>query len=260
MSVLTLPEPANWPAGRRRVTRLNLIFTGFFAVGLFVGARRLLLGDPLAAFVAIALLVPFILALIAVQLVSRGHTALRATHEPSGTTLRPDRTFSSLMLVLFGSFIPIGLVVVIFTLTGDLHLFASKRGQTSAVVGMSLVAATAISALITAWRRGGVGYVKLTPSGLDIADIKRTESVAWDHLITVDDHSESNTKTRKAIVLRLRDGTEKTIDGADFYVPNGVGLYWMVRHYWRHADDRVELTDGRALKRLEQGRFDTTVP
>jgi UDP-N-acetyl-D-mannosaminuronic acid transferase (WecB/TagA/CpsF family) len=77
--------------------------------------------------------------------------------------------------------------------------------------------------------------------------------------VAVDDHSETNKKTRKAIVLRIEDGTEKTIDGADFYVPNGIGLYWMVRHYWRHPDDRVELTDDRALRRLEEGRFDTTV-
>jgi hypothetical protein len=32
----------------------------------------------------------------------------------------------------------------------------------------------------------------------------------------------------------------------------------MVRHYWRHADDRVELTDARALQRLDEGRFDLT--
>ena len=46
------------------------------------------------------------------------------------------------------------------------------------------------------------------------------------------------------------------IDGADFYVPNGVGLYWAVRHYWRHPEDRVELGDGRALQRLSEGRLD----
>jgi hypothetical protein len=56
----------------------------------------------------------------------------------------------------------------------------------------------------------------------------------------------------------LRDGTEKTIDGAYLYVPNGAGLYWMVRHYWRHPEDRVELIDHRALERLRDGQFDLT--
>jgi hypothetical protein len=95
----------------------------------------------------------------------------------------------------------------------------------------------AIGALPSTWRRGGVGYVGLTPSGIDVADIKRTESIVWEQVTAVDDHSDAK-KTRKGIVLRLADGTEKTIDGADFYVPDGVGLYRMVRHYWRHVDDR----------------------
>ena len=60
-------------------------------------------------------------------------------------------------------------------------------------------------------------------------------------------------------MLRRRDGTEKTIDGCDFYVPEGAGLYWMVRHYCRHANDRPELVDGRAVARLGEGRFDTGV-
>jgi hypothetical protein len=29
----------------------------------------------------------------------------------------------------------------------------------------------------------------------------------------------------------------------------------MVRHYWRHPDDRSELTDGRALERLRDEPF-----
>jgi hypothetical protein len=256
MSLLTLPEPANWPAGGRRLLRLTLVLVAFFAVGVFVGTRSVLRGAYLEAFVGVGFLLPLIFALIALQLVSRGHSSLRASHDPRGTMLRPDRTFSSLMLVAFGVVIPVGLVFVVFTLTGDLEMFTSRRARAGAVVLMILAMGTAIASAISAWRRGGVGYVELTPTGIDIANILRTETVTWEGIAAVDDHSESNKKTRKAIVLKLEDGTEKTIDGADFYVPNGVGLYWMVRHYWRHADDRAELTDGRALERLRDGRFD----
>lgn len=259
MSVLTLPEPANWPVDGHRLGRLTLVSAAFFTALIFVGAFSLLRGAYMEAFVGVGFLLPLVLAVIALQLVARGHTALRADHDSTGTLLRPDRTFSTLGLSAFGVAIPIGIIFVIFTLTGDLHMFPSRRGQAGAVVLGCLATGTAVWALIIAWRRGGIGYVKLAPSGLDIADIKNTEFVSWDDVLAVADHSESNKKTRKAIVLRLRDGTEKTIDGADFYVPNGVGLYWMVRHYWRHADDRAELTDGRALGRLREGRFDTSV-
>lgn len=256
MSVLTLPEPANWPAGKRRLRRLRLGLEAFVAVGVFVGTRSWLGGAVLEAFVSAGFLVPLVLTVIAVHLVARGRTSMRGTHDPTGTMLRPDRTFSTLMLLIIAACIPVGLVIVVFTLTGDLHLFASKRAQIGAVVGMTLATVTATSGLFSAWRRGGVGYLKLTLSGIDVADILHTKSVRWDDVVAVDDHPESTKTTRKAVVLRLRNGTESTIDGADFYVPGGVGLYWMVRHYWRHPDDRAELTDGRALQRLDQGRFD----
>jgi hypothetical protein len=256
MSVLTLPEPANWPAGGRRVRRLTLVIGAFFAVGAIFGTRSVLHGDYLEAAVGIGFLLPMVLAVIAVQLVSRGHTSLRADHGPAGTRLRADRTFSGIGLAAFGIFIPAGIVFVTFTLTGGLEMFPSRRGQIVAVVLATLAVGTAIAGLLSAWRRGGIGYVELKPSGIDIANIKSTDSVAWADVADVADHSEVNKKTRNAIVLRLTDGTEKTIDGADFYVPRGVGLYWMVRHYWRHADDRGELTDARALRRLDEGRFD----
>jgi hypothetical protein len=57
-------------------------------------------------------------------------------------------------------------------------------------------------------------------------------------------------------VLSLQDGTEEIIEGADLYVPRGAALYWMVRHYWRHSDGRAELTDGRAVDRLREERFE----
>ncbi|MCW2515928.1 MAG: hypothetical protein JWR11_4970 [Mycobacterium sp.] len=258
MSVLTLPEPANWPAGGRRVWRFTLVFVAIFVIGVVVSAHRALLGDYVAAFFAIALLAPVTLLVVALQLVSRGRTSLRAGQDGTGTTLRTDRTFSTLTLTTFGVYIPLGIAFVVFSLTGDLEVFASERARIAATVLMVFVVGTLITGLIGAWRRGGIGYVELKPSGLDIANIKSTESVAWADVADVADHSEVTKKTRNAVVLRLRDGTEKTIDGADFYVPRGVGLYWMVRHYWRHADDRVELTDARALQRLDEGRFDLT--
>ena len=30
----------------------------------------------------------------------------------------------------------------------------------------------------------------------------------------------------------------------------------MIRHYWKHPENRAELTDGRALERLRNEQFD----
>lgn len=257
MSLLTLPEPANWPDGRSRSTRASLAMTVLILAGVLGGAHSVVRGDYFTATVLFGLAVPFVLTLAMLHFVSRGKTALRASHGPSGTVLRTDRTFNATILVVLGLFVPLGAFVVVFTLTGDLRMFSGERARLAAMVVMGLAAVTALTGLLMAWRRGGVGYVKLTPTGVEVADIKSTEFVAWDDIDDVDDHSDVNKKTRKAVVLRRRDGSEKVIDGCDFYVPNGVGLYWMVRHYWRHPSDRSELTDDRSLARLDEGRFDT---
>jgi hypothetical protein len=257
MSLLTLPEPAHWPEGQRRLTKLTLAVALFVAIGIFVGVRKIANGNVLEGVVAFGFLPLFLAVVIAVQLMSRRPTVLRASHDHTGTVFRPNRVITTVAFSLLVYFIPFGLAVVALTLTGHLHLFASRHGQAVAVIGMALAICTALTGLLTAWRRGGVGYVKLTPTGVEVADIKSTEFVAWDDIDDVDDHSDVNKKTRKAVVLRRRDGSEKVIDGCDFYVPNGVGLYWMVRHYWRHPSDRSELTDDRSLARLDEGRFDT---
>jgi len=258
MSALTLPEPARWPEGQRRLTKLTLAMGLFVAVGTFVSVREAAKGNVLEGAVGIGFLPIFVAVAIAMQLMSRRPTILRASHDRTGTVLRPNRITMILFLGMIVYVIPFGIAVVALTLTGHLHLFASQRGQAATVVGMALATSTAVTGLFTAWRRGGVGYVKLTPTGVDVADIKTTESVAWDDVVDVDDHSDLNKKTRKAVVLRRRDGSEKVIEGCDFYVPHGVGLYWMVWHYWRHPGDRPELTDGRAVERLDEGRFDTS--
>lgn len=90
---------------------------------------------------------------------------------------------------------------------------------------------------------------------IETVDILTKRVCEWDDVIDVVDHAESR-KTRRAVVLRLRDGSEEVIDIADIYLPRGAALYWLVRHYWRHPEDRMELVDSRAPGRLHDGRFD----
>jgi hypothetical protein len=122
-----------------------------------------------------------------------------------------------------------------------------------ALMGSAVV--VAVLTLISAWRRGGAGHLKLTPVGIDDANVAFTKSVDWDDVVNVTDSAETK-RTRKPVVLCLQDGSEGIIGGADIYVPRGAALYWMVRHYWRNPHERPELTDGQALDRLREGRFE----
>jgi hypothetical protein len=257
MPILNLPEPTNWPKDGARLGRVTVVIGVFIGLGVFFGVRNVLRDDYLSALVILFLQVPFLLALIAIHRVAGGRTTLRATTDSTGLTLRADRTFSTLMLSAFAVMVPLGLIVVVFTLTGQLHMFTSTGGKMVSVALAAAVTVTAAVGLISVWRRGSVGYVKLAPAGMEVADMFRTTSVAWKDVVTVDDRAESK-KTRKAVVIKQSGRTESVIDGADFYVPNGAGLYWAVRHYWRHPEDRVELEDGRALQRLSEGRLDVS--
>jgi hypothetical protein len=115
----------------------------------------------------------------------------------------------------------------------------------------------AVSAVVAGVRRGGVGHLKFTPAMVEIADVLKTRVLEWDDIIDVKDHSESKDgkKAGRSVVLCLRDGSEQVIGGLNLYVPTGVALYWMVRHYWKHPEDRMELVDTRAAERFRDGRF-----
>ena len=191
----------------------------------------------------------------ALLLVSSGRTSLRAETDSDGILLRADRMFSTLLIVGFTLVVPSGLVFIFCAPTGRLDIPISRGYQIFSPIVMALAVVAAVVGLVSVLRRGGIGYLKLTPEGIDIANIISTKYVDWDDVVDVKDDTDTKRRTRKAIVLCFQDGSEEIVDGADFYVPQGIALYWMVRHYWRHPDDRSELTDGRALARLRDEQF-----
>jgi hypothetical protein len=142
---------------------------------------------------------------------------------------------------------------VVFAPRGAIDIPMSRGMQLFSPILMACALFIVVGGLISIVRRKGAGYLRLSPSGIENADAKLTTFVAWDDVIDVKDSVEK--PTRKAIVLCLSDGREEIIEGLTGYVPGG-GLYWMIRHYWLHPDDRTELVDGRALERLKAGRYD----
>lgn len=191
----------------------------------------------------------------AVLLVGLSRTDAQLVSDSTGLTVLPDRRFSVLILVGVVVLIPSSLVFAVSAPFGAIEFADSKGLRTIGAGFAAIVAVVALLGLITAWRRGGVGHVKLTPAMIETADIVAKRAFEWDDVIDVVDHAESR-KTRRAVVLRLRDGSEEVIDIADVYLPRGVALYWLVRHYWRHPEDRMELVDARAPTRLRDGQFD----
>lgn len=256
MSVLTLPEPERWSDGRTRYLWACIGCGVMVAVAVSFAVRNLMQGDVLSALVLMGFSLVFVCILAAGFRVSRGRAVLRASADSTGTVLRPDRVMSVLVLTALALGTPVGLIIAVFTFTGDLTMFVSSRGVIGSIVVGTFLAGFAIYGLLSAWRRGGLGYVLFTPDGVEIADIFRTTSVAWRDIVAVTDHADVKQRIHKPVVLERADGSESRIDGADSYVSFGANVYWMVRHYWRHPDERDELCDGRAVQRLVEGRFE----
>ena len=256
MSVLTLPEPQGWASSGRRLLLVTVAGLAPAVAALGFGVRALLRGSFLTALVLCALGASFVLVVLALQFVRRGRTVLRAEHDLDGILLLPDRRFSVLVVVSLLLVTLSMLVISVAMPMGALDIPMSGGMRTFSPLVAGFGAVVGVAGLLIGWRRGGVGYVGLSSQGVDIANIVYTESVDWDDIVQVTDTAQER-KTRKAVVLQLQDGSEKVIDGADFYAPGGATLYWMVRHYWLHAEDRAELGDGQALERMSDGRFAT---
>lgn len=256
MPVLSMPEPQGWAQAGRRLLRGTIAGLSICVIPVIYIVRALLHGSYPTAFIFFGMLLCPLILVCTMQFLHGGRTRLRVMQDATGIVLFLDRRVAVSIVSSLGIGVVTLLALAVATAMGQLDVPMS-RGM---AVGSTCVAAFGglfgLAGLYTVWQRGGVGYVELSPEGVEIANVVKTEFVDWDEIVEVADGTEEK-KTRRAVVLRLQDGDEKVIDGADFYVPGGATLYWMVRHYWLHAEDRAELGDGRVLQRMSDGRFAT---
>jgi hypothetical protein len=135
----------------------------------------------------------------------------------------------------------------------ELPLATPGRGPVTRYL-MVLLLILSLIGLVALLRRRGVGYLRIGPDGVETADIFRTRTARWGDVIDVTDRADN--RARNPVVFLLKDTKAIIVPNADRYEPNFGDLYWMVRHYWKHPEVRDELTDGRALDRLRNERFD----
>lgn len=226
---------------------------------LYWAVTAVIHGSYLTAVVAFGPAAFVVSMLVAVALVLAGRTTPRTTADTTGFTVLPDRRFTVLVLAGIIAFIPSGTLFTVLAPLGRIDLALNTGMRILGPIAAGIVTLIGIAGLIVARRRGEVGHVKLTPAMVENADILSTRLFEWDDIDDVADHATTR-KAPRAVVLRLRDGREEVISMADAYLPGGAALYWLVRHYWRHPQDRTELADGRAAQRLREGRFDTGDP
>jgi hypothetical protein len=220
---------------------------------IFRGIQATLHGNYLTTVVVLGWAAPIVLALVGIGWASVSPAPLRASVDSTGTKFRSDIRILILMLVGGLLFIPGAVLYVIFVPQGQIDLPMSRGFQIFSPILMVCALSIVVRGFLSAIRRRGAGFLRLSSSGIENANVKVTTFTAWNDVVGLTDSA--GKRTHKVLALRLADGREETIEGLKGYAPGG-GLYWMIRHYWLHPDDRVELVDGRALERLSAGRFD----
>ncbi|OBB87929.1 hypothetical protein A5779_32030 [Mycolicibacterium peregrinum] len=135
----------------------------------------------------------------------------------------------------------------------DIPVLHSARYSIPFVAG-----AVALMGIPTIWlmiRRGGMKYLRLTPAGYEVAEGYKLERGAWSEVADVTSMVPgSNRQLPNALVLVKSDGTAAVL-AAGAITPGGRDLRELVRFYWQHPAYRDELTDDRALERLQSKNF-----
>ncbi|OBG82622.1 hypothetical protein A5699_05560 [Mycobacterium sp. E802] len=257
MSELNLPDPANWPKADKRGVWAGLAVSAGMVYFLIQGFLAGLRGNYLTTVLILGFITFPVLMAAVLLMAASGKTQTRASTDASGFTVWPDKRFGMLYLTGLATICPSALLLAYFIPRGVIDIPMSRGQQIFSPPLFMTVALIAVIGLIS-WRRRGVGYLKFSPAMVEIADVIKTRAVEWDDIVDVKDHSETKDgkNAGRSVVLCLRDGSDNVIGGLNLYVPTGVALYWLVRHYWRHPEDRMELVDLRAPERLRNGRFD----
>ncbi|MDV3129393.1 hypothetical protein M1247_31120 [Mycobacterium sp. 21AC1] len=96
----------------------------------------------------------------------------------------------------------------------------------------------------------------MTPDGFDIYSGGGPRTGAWPQVLDVTDAVPGRTAADdpNTVVIVLKDHSVIKLPGASF-TSEGRALRRFVHFYWQHPDCRDELTDGKALARLENEDF-----
>jgi hypothetical protein len=174
--------------------------------------------------------------------------------DDAGTTIRPDRGFDIPVLVSLFGLVVAGALIAVLAPLGKLDIPVPPAMRFSLPFVNAVIVLTGAPLLWRNLRRGSTKYMRLMPRGFELALGWLSHSGDGAEVEDVTDEAPGQTApTPNAIVMVMADGSAPTT--AASCTPDGVALRLLVRLCWQHPDNRGELTDGRALKRLTYERF-----
>ncbi|GAB5900617.1 hypothetical protein OKHIL_64260 [Mycolicibacterium mageritense] len=171
--------------------------------------------------------------------------------DSAGTWLRPDPRIEALMHRLVTAGIVATATVCAAWLGGVLYQgFLDEFGHMVPL----LCGVTSLVLLWTWWmtkRQGGISYLILSPDGFEFSGLLSPKVGKWDDIAAMVDDDPEAGRFWGLMDFTMTNNKRLRMESTGIYTPGGKALYEFVRFYWQHPEHRDELTNGRALNRLE---------
>lgn len=101
-------------------------------------------------------------------------------------------------------------------------------------------------------RAGGISFVWLTPTGFRFPTPEDIREGRWEDITEIRDELPiPDGAFWDPMVLMMKDGSYCALESPGIYTPRRTALVELVRYYWQHPDQRNDLTNGRAVQRLQ---------
>jgi hypothetical protein len=185
-----------------------------------------------------------------------GKVAPRVECDDEGTTFRPDRGVDIPIQVSVFGLVVASALFTIFAPLGKVDIEVPPSMRFSIPLVSAVIVLIGAPLVWRNFRRGSTKYLRLTPAGFEIAQGWRSQSGDWAQVEDVtDDVPGQQAPTPGAVVFVMSDERAPTL-AAGSMTPDGTALRQLVRFYRENPEARGELTDGRALKRLADERFE----
>ncbi|MFL0285657.1 hypothetical protein ACJEIK_01140 [Mycobacterium sp. SMC-16] len=247
-----LPKPDGWK-DRTLLFGFALVMVG--SLGLFFAVKTVRAVQHmhwLAATICLAVVVVSLIAVVGTAWVLVGRVKLRASFDAAGTTLRSASAAKYLVAVLVALVVGGGLFLMFNSqVRDDLPSDARDRGKVTVLLVISLIG---LGFMARTRGRPAPG-LRLSADGVDYTDCYAPFTLAWDEISDITGLAPKGKTYYRPVVLELHgDRPPAVINNASAWAPDGVVLFWLIRHYWRYRQDRGELSNDVAIERLRDGR------
>lgn len=235
----------------RPLRRFSVGYLGVFGLIYLIGVAVLIaVGHPLTAIVALCVAVSASAAMKSWMLM-RTAVAWGST-DSTGTTIRIDKRIEPLVLLAFSS-VGVGFAVlaVLATVNKLVVPIPLTIGRIYTGLLSGLMSLVLVVFVVIVLRRPGICSVRLTSDRFTIAEGFTTSKGNWADVTDITGVAPEGVAAPCPVTFVMRAGKPKVLKNSAGFSPDGRVLLDYVRFYWQHPEYRAELTDGRALDRLQ---------